>query len=259
MAEVKWVRVATDIFDNPKIKYLRSLAKGDTLVLLWLWLIARAGKCNAGGRVYIAEGTPYSPALIASEIGAKAPTVRQGLDAMEQLNMIERTAGGEIRIIGWEEHQNASGMDKIREKDRERKRAKRAKDKSEDSTDISASVRGLSVESPDTEKEEEKEYIHSIILSGARENENPEMSADESQRIRAVRGKLGQGLVLLSEEQNADLLERLSLEEYDKYIGIIAECERKGKCFKSKTHYQAILDMVEKDRRITQRKIGGTV
>ena len=32
--------------------------------------------------------------------------------------------------------------------------------------------------------------------------------------------------------------------------GIVAECEKNGQNFKKKTHYQAILDMVAKDRRV---------
>ena len=176
MADIKWVRVATDIFDNPKIKYLRSLPKGDTLVLLWLWLIARAGKCNAGGRVYIAEGTPYSPTLIASEIGAKSTVVSQGLDAMERLNMIERTTDGEILILGWEEHQNASGMDKIREQNRER--VKRCRERKESETNETACSVTCNVTSnatvtqcnaTDKDKEIDKEnecYYRNIPKSG---------------------------------------------------------------------------------------------
>lgn len=260
MANVEWVRVTTDIFDNPKIKYLRLQPKWETYFVLWVWLITRAGRCNAGGRVYITEGQPYTPALIASDIKAKPSTVSQGLDLMEQLNMIERSAGGEILILGWEEHQNTSGMDKIREKDRERKRAKRAKDKAEDSAEMSVDVRGQSADSPHIEEEREEEYIHSFFLSDAREENDPEMSADKSRQIKALRGKLGQGLVMLSDEQIEDLLDQLSLEEFEKYVSIVAECECKGKCYTSKTHYQAILDMVNKDRRIVQRRTsGGTV
>lgn len=63
-------------------------------------------------------------------------------------------------------------------------------------------------------------------------------------------GTLGQGVVLMSDEQFADLCDKLSLAELDKYIGIVAECEKNGQNFKKKTHYQAILDMVAKDRKV---------
>jgi hypothetical protein len=71
----------------------------------------------------------------------------------------------------------------------------------------------------------------------------------ESQR-RYLGGSLGRGLVMLSDEQIGALLDMLSVEEFDHYVGIIADCEEKGQHFKKKTHYQAILDMAKKDRRI---------
>ena len=171
MADIKWVRVATDIFDNPKIKYLLSLPKGDTLVLLWLWLIARAGKCNAGGRVYITDGTTYSPALIASEIASKSLVVSQGLDVMEQLNMIERSANGEILILGWEEHQNTSGMDKIREQNRERvKRCRERKvSDNENTCNVTSNVTVTQCNATEQDKEIDKEkecYCRNIPKGG---------------------------------------------------------------------------------------------
>ena len=54
----------------------------------------------------------------------------------------------------------------------------------------------------------------------------------------------------MSNEQFGDLCEKLSYDELNKYIEIVAECERNGKHFKKKTHYQAILDMAAKDRKV---------
>ena len=76
----------------------------------------------------------------------------------------------------------------------------------------------------------------------------------ETQRQRLAQkylgGTLGQGLVLISEAQFDDLCARLSLEELERYMGIVADCERSGKRYKRKTHYRAILDMAEHDRRL---------
>jgi hypothetical protein len=55
---------------------------------------------------------------------------------------------------------------------------------------------------------------------------------------------------MLSDEQFDDLCEKLSFEELNKYIGIVADCELNGKSFRKKSHYYAILDMVDKDRRV---------
>ena len=62
-------------------------------------------------------------------------------------------------------------------------------------------------------------------------------------------GNLGRGLVMLSEAQIEDLTKRLTLDELNKYVEIVAECEATGKRYRNKTHYQAILEMAGKDRR----------
>ncbi len=65
-----------------------------------------------------------------------------------------------------------------------------------------------------------------------------------------IKGTLGEGWLLLSDEQFDDLVERLSDEELYKYTGIVVDCEKRGMHFTNKTHYQAILDMAMKDRRV---------
>ena len=63
-----------------------------------------------------------------------------------------------------------------------------------------------------------------------------------------LQGELGQGVVMLSEEQMDSLLSMMSLDEFDHYVRVIARCELSGKKYTHKTHYQAIMDMVRSDR-----------
>lgn len=71
---------------------------------------------------------------------------------------------------------------------------------------------------------------------------------------RKVLNGIGKGVVLLSDVQTGDLLSRISLEEFNYYVGVIADCELSGKKYRRKTHYQAILEMAEEDRRIHHQK-----
>lgn len=66
-------------------------------------------------------------------------------------------------------------------------------------------------------------------------------------------GTLGQGVVMMNELQFSALCEDLSLEELDKYMRAVADCEKRGKHYRRKTHYQAILDMAAEDRRTQER------
>jgi hypothetical protein len=109
------------------------------------------------------------------------------------------------------------------------------------SDDSHVTVAGCHAIEEEGDGDKEKD-IHSITPA-------PDVENSESKRS-YVGGSLGRGLVMLSQEQMDDLLDKLSVEEFDKYVGIVADCEEKGQHFKKKTHYQAILDMAKKDRRI---------
>lgn len=53
--------------------------------------------------------------------------------------------------------------------------------------------------------------------------------------------------VSLSEEEKAELENNLSQEDMQHYIEAIITCEGKGKRYKNKTHYEAIISMAKKD------------
>ena len=118
MPEVKWIKLTTDMFENRKIRHLRKLPDGNNIVLIWVMLLTLAGKCNAGGMIFLTENVPYTPKMLADELDFEENTVLLALDALETLGMIQRD--GFLKISGWEDHQNADGLDKIREQTRKR-------------------------------------------------------------------------------------------------------------------------------------------
>jgi hypothetical protein len=95
-------------------------------------------------------------------------------------------------------------------------------------------------------------FIHSAREDDDDDDEHVENSEDL--QLEYLGGTLGGGVVLLSKEQFADLCDRLSIEELNKYIGIVRDCELNGKSYTRKTHYQAILDMVKKDRKVKDNR-----
>lgn len=128
MADVKWIKITTDMFDNRKIKYLRRLPDGNNIVLIWVMLLTMAGRCNSGGMIFLTENIPYTPKMLADELDFEENTVRLALDALERLGMI-LTANGCFTIAGWSEHQNIEGMERIREQTRKRVAKHRAEQK----------------------------------------------------------------------------------------------------------------------------------
>ena len=238
MAEVKWVKLTTDMFDNRKIKHLRRLPEGNNIVLIWVMLLTMAGRCNAGGMIFLTENIPYTAKMLADELDFEENTVILALQVLEQLDMIV-TDNGFFSIAGWEEYQNIEGMDKIREQNRLRKQRQRENQRLLESMsrDSHGTVTECHAIEEEEDKEKEKEF-HSFVLSR------------EEEKQKLLGGTLGGGVVMLSDEQFDDLCEKLSFDELNKYIGIVRECELSGQKYKKKTHYQAILDMVAKDRKV---------
>jgi predicted phage replisome organizer len=247
MAEVQWIKLYIDVFDKRKIKKLRRLPAGNDLLLIWVMLLVMAGKCNAGGMIFITESIPYTEEDLADELDFEVGTISNALKAFQDLDMISYTDDGYINIIGWEEYQNTDKLAEMREqtrkrvaKCRENKRSKSSNNECNVTETLQKPLRNAIEEDKDKEKES-----HSIILTR------------EEAKLKYLGGTLGQGVVLLSDEQFDDLLDKLSLEEFNKYIGIVANCELKGKPYKKKTHYQAILDMVAKDRGVEKTRKDG--
>lgn len=238
MAEVKWVKLTTDMFDNRKVKYLRKLPDGNNIVLIWVMLLTMAGRCNAGGMIFLTENVPYTPKMLADELDFEENTVILAIKALENLDMII-TDNGFFTIAGWEEYQNIEGMEKLREQTRKRvakHREKKLLAQGNVTSNVTVTL-GNAIEEDKEEDKEKEEENHSFIRS-----------ADPEQRRRYL-GGIGKGVVFLSDEQMGDLLDKLSIEEFDYYVGVIADSELKGHRYKKKTHYQAILDMVNKDRK----------
>lgn len=120
MGEVKWVKMSIDMFDNRKIKYLRGLPEGNNIVLIWVMLLTLAGRCNSNGYIFLTENIPYTPAMLANELGFPESTILVAMKALESMGMISRSEENTLLIPGWEEHQNVAALEQIRENNRKR-------------------------------------------------------------------------------------------------------------------------------------------
>lgn len=244
MGEVQWIKLYIDMFDKRKIKKLRRLPAGNDILLIWVMLLAMAGKCNAGGMIFITERVPYTEDDLAEELKFDVNTIKLALAAFEEMDMIATSKDGFISVLGWEEHQNVDRLAEIREYNRLAQQKSRAKKKllnsvNDDVNDMSMTSQRCHETEEEGDKEKDKES-HSFIRAD-KENAKREF----------IGGTLGKGVVFMSNEQFDDLMNKLSFDEINHYFGVVADCELSGKKFKNKTHYQAILDMAKKDRKIT--------
>ena len=123
---MEWVKVRCDIFEHRKIKLIRKGPRGDTLVLLWVMLIAEAGKCGRGGALMISENKPYTAETLSLLLAMPESVIEQGLELFARLEMIERDAV--IQIRNWRKYQSEDKLEVRREKDRLRQQRHREKE-----------------------------------------------------------------------------------------------------------------------------------
>jgi predicted phage replisome organizer len=131
MADIKWIKIITNIFEDEKIKLVKSMPEGRTLVLIWFQLLIQAGKTNAAGWIYLSEGCAYTPAMFATLFNESQQMIELALNlfSSKAFELIEISHDGMIYIPNWEKHQNVEGMDKIREQNRIRKNNQRERQK----------------------------------------------------------------------------------------------------------------------------------
>jgi len=128
MSEITWIKLKTDMFENDKIKLIEALPAADTIIVIWVKLLAAAGKANLNGYIMLTENIPMNTEEMATIFNRDINTVRLALQTFQRYGMIE-VEGEAVRIKNWDTHQNIDGMERVRLQNRERKRKQREKEK----------------------------------------------------------------------------------------------------------------------------------
>ena len=262
MADVKWIKMIVGMFDGMSFKKIKRAKIGgesyrDKLTAIWFELLDLAGRCNHNGTFVGTDGIPFTDL---SDIAVQIDRDDEELKLCMSFYLKERMIAivdDAYTISNWGIYQNVEGMDKIRESKRLAQAKWRAKQKVLSTVDSTVDSTRCIVDGTEEEREEDvdtdleierkNESAFGQSINTDFVNLSTSISAEGAKR-KALGGELGRGVVLLSQEQIDDLLEKLSLEEFDHYVSVVADCIQKGKQFKRKTHYQAILDMAAADR-----------
>lgn len=141
MAGISWIKLSVNIFDDEKIKLIKSMPEGDAIILIWIQLLCLAGKTNDNGAVYIGQHMNYTDEMISTICNQPLNTVRIALKAFEEFEMINLGEDGLISISNWEKHQNIEGMERVREQTRKRVAKFRAKQKELESSNVNVTLR----------------------------------------------------------------------------------------------------------------------
>lgn len=126
--DVTWIKLATGLFGDTKIKYLRQQKNGDSIALFWVGLLTLAGECNDKGMIYVTPKVPYTYQGLADSLGFPLPVVKKAIPLFVSLDMLEESEGF-LCIVNWNEHQNVDGLEEIREYNRIAQRRSRERRK----------------------------------------------------------------------------------------------------------------------------------
>lgn len=128
MAEVKWIKIVTDIFDDEKILLIESLPEADSVIVIWFKLLCLAGKQNNCGVFVMSNGIPYTDSMLSTIFRRKEATVRLALETFQRFGMIE-IVNGTVTIPNWDKHQTLDAYAKKKLRDRSYQSERREKQK----------------------------------------------------------------------------------------------------------------------------------
>lgn len=128
MADVKWIKLSVDMFNNRKIRQIEFMPEGTSVLLVWVKLLCLAGQCNDNGCIYLTKEIPYTEEMLSQQFNTPLTTIRHALSVFQQFEMIDIDSDV-IHILNWDVYQNTEGLEKIREQNRIRKRKQREREK----------------------------------------------------------------------------------------------------------------------------------
>ena len=197
MADVKWIKITTDVFDDEKILLIESLPEADSIIVIWFKLLCLAGKQNNSGVFMMGNQIAYTDKMLATIFRRKESTVQLALQTFEQFGMIE-LIDGVITIPNWGKHQNLDQIEKKRNSQRQYMREYREKQKllsgkTNSKANSKANVSRIDIDK-DIDKEEDKdnkkevrhkygEYSNVLLSDSDLEKLKTEFPVDWANRI----------------------------------------------------------------------------
>ncbi len=117
MADVKWIKITTDLFDDEKILLIESLPAADSILVIWMKLLTLAGKQNNGGVFLMSGKFPYTEEMLATIFRRDRNTVKMALNTFVQLGMVE-FVDSVITLPNWSKHQSLDAYERKKARDR---------------------------------------------------------------------------------------------------------------------------------------------
>jgi predicted phage replisome organizer len=131
MAEVKWIRIDTDIFNDEKISIIEGTmpeSDADSIIIIWFKLLCLAGRQNNDGVFKLNNEMPFTEEMFSAIFRRPVASVKKAISVFESLGMVE-VIDNCVIIPNWEKHQSIDKLAEMREKNRQRVQKHRDKQK----------------------------------------------------------------------------------------------------------------------------------
>lgn len=202
---VNCILLSVHTMKSRKIRQMRKLSRGPELINIWISLLCLAGESGDSGYLYMADDVPYTVETLSIELEYDAGLIAEAITLFLSWKMIALDHGA-IRFMSWDKYQNSDNVPPSA-------KAKRKK---------TQNIR--------------KQAVKRIGV------EPSELSPEDTV---SPLGGLGKNLVYLSDAQMGDLLDRMDVNTFDRYIGIVAQQIEMGRTVKNA--YNLILRMATED------------
>ena len=111
-----------DFFENHKVKALAETPDGQLKIIVWLKLLAYAGKLNDEGRIYEHKGETLNRGFLSRLCGVTETQIAEFLKEYKRLRMIRFDTDKTMRLVHWSKYQNgvAEAIKKGKETEQEK-------------------------------------------------------------------------------------------------------------------------------------------
>jgi predicted phage replisome organizer len=240
MAENKkyyWLKLKRDFFKRHDIRIVESMPNGKDYILFYLKLLLES--IDHEGTLRFSETIPYNEQMLSVVTNTNIDTVRSAMKLFIDLNMM--TVFDDQTIYMTE-------VDKLIGSETEWAKKKREQRLKKDN------VPRLSSKCP-TEIEKDKEKYKDTDKEVEVEEDLATATTTEEDQLKLVGGSLGKGVVYLSDRQLGDLLDRLGLDAFNRYVDRLATfiIDKKAHV---KSHYETILKWYAEDSQVSTKSSG---
>ena len=236
MAEKKkyyWLKLKRDFFKRHDIRIVESMPNGKDYILFYLKLLLES--IDHEGTLRFSETIPYNEHMLSVVTNTNIDTVKSAMKLFIDLNMMSIYDDQTIYM---------TEVDKLIGSETNWARQKREQRLGVDN------VHRLSTTCPpEIEKDKEKYKDTDTEVDVEEDGDLATTTAAEENQLKLIGGNLGKGVVYLTDRQFDDLLGKLGLDAFNRYMDRLATfiIEKDAHV---KNHYETILKWYEEDTKV---------